>query len=160
MSQSIFETITAKILTSERLTNILYVAVSIIAMFVESDLDLEILALVKVASRDFNCSIKLFFWLKESDFWLNWDVTKVKDLFNIWVEVKLFCFVIVLWLESRTIDFWLEVKFENWRKSICISITRSILFIHVFSRIIWCWSNWVINIKAVSIVWSWTVRFE
>jgi len=35
MSQSIFKMITAKILTSDRLTNILYVAVSIIAMFVE-----------------------------------------------------------------------------------------------------------------------------
>ncbi len=61
MSQSIFKMITAKILTSECLTNILYVAVSIIAMFVESDVDLEILTLVKVASHDFNCSIELFF---------------------------------------------------------------------------------------------------
>jgi len=65
MSQSIFKTITAKILTSDRLTNILYVAVFIIAMFVESDVDLEILTLVKVTSRDFNCSISL------TDFSLN-----------------------------------------------------------------------------------------
>ncbi len=86
--------------------------------------------------------------------------TKVNNLLSIWVEVKLFCFVIVLWLESRTIDFWLEVKFENRRKLIYIFITRLILFIHVFSRIIWCWFNRVINIKTVLIVWSWTVRFE
>ncbi len=132
--------ITAKILISDYLTNILYVTVFIIAMFIESDVDLEILTLVKVASRDFDCSISLtdfsLNWLKESDFWLSWDVTKVKDLFSIWVEVKLFRFVIVLLLKSRTIDFWLEVKFENWRKLIHISITRLILFIHVFSRII------------------------
>ncbi len=146
--------ITAKILTSECLTNILYVAVFIIAMFIESDVNLEILTLVKVASRDFNYSIELFFWLKESDFWLNWDVTKVKNLFSIWVEVKLFCFMIILWLENRIIDFWLvELKFENRRKLIHISITRLILFIHVFSRIIWSWFNQVINIEAVSIIW-------
>ncbi len=65
MSQSIFKMITAKILTSDHLTNILYVAAFIIAMFIESDVDLEILTLVKVASRDFNCSISL------TDFSLN-----------------------------------------------------------------------------------------
>ncbi len=72
MSRSIFKTITAKILTSDHLTNILYVAVSIIAMFVELkendfrlNVDLEFLMLVKVASRDFNCSISL------TDFSLN-----------------------------------------------------------------------------------------
>jgi len=66
MSQSIFKMITAKILTSDHLTNILYVAVSIIAMFIESkenefrlNVDLEFLTLVKVASCDFNCSISL-----------------------------------------------------------------------------------------------------
>jgi len=47
--------ITAKILISDCLTNILYVTVFIIAMFIESDVDLEILTLVKVASRDFDC---------------------------------------------------------------------------------------------------------
>ncbi len=64
--------ITAKILTSDHLTNILYVAVSIIAMFVELkenefrlNVDLEFLTLVKVASRNFNCSISL------TDFSLN-----------------------------------------------------------------------------------------
>ncbi len=64
--------ITAKILTSDHLTNILYVAVSIIAMFIELkenefrlNVDLEFLTLVKVASRDFNCSISL------TDFSLN-----------------------------------------------------------------------------------------
>ena len=44
-------------------------------MFNESDVDLEILTLVKVASHDFNCSISLtnfsLNWLKESDFWLS-----------------------------------------------------------------------------------------
>ncbi len=111
-------------------------AVFIIAMFIELkendfrlNVDLE-LTLVKVASRYFNCSMNFLFWL-------NWDVTKVKNLFNIWVEVKLFCFMIDLLLESKAISFWLvELKFENWRKSICISITRLILFIHVFSRLI------------------------
>ncbi len=141
MSQSIFKTITAKILTSDHLTNILYVAVSIIAMFIElkkNDFKLNVdlkLTLVKVASRCFNYSMNFLFWL-------NWDVIKVKDLFSIWVKVKLFHFVIDLLLE------------KNRRKLICISITRLILFIHIFSRIIWCWFNQVINIKAVSIVWS------
>jgi len=72
MSQSIFKMITAKILMSDCLTNILYVAASIIAMFIELkenefrlNVDLEFLTLVKVASRDFNCSISL------TDFSLN-----------------------------------------------------------------------------------------
>ncbi len=65
MSQSIFKMITAKILISDHLTNILYIAVSIIAMFIESEVSLEILTLVKVASCDFNCSICL------TDFSLN-----------------------------------------------------------------------------------------
>ena len=57
--------ITAKILTSDHLTNILYVAAFIISMFVESEVSLEILMLVKAASRDFNCLICL------TDFSLN-----------------------------------------------------------------------------------------
>jgi len=65
MSQSIFKMITAKILMSDRLTNILYVTTLIMTMFDESDVDLKILMLVKVASRDFNCSISL------TDFSLN-----------------------------------------------------------------------------------------
>ncbi len=73
-------------------------------MFNESNVVLEILTLVKVTSRCFNCSMKLFFWLKESDFWLNWDLMIVKNLFNIWVEVKLFCFVVDLLLENRAIN--------------------------------------------------------
>ncbi len=71
--------ITAKILTSNHLINILYVAVSIIAMFIELkenefrlNVDLEFLTLVKVTSHDFNCLITLtdfsLNWLKESDF--------------------------------------------------------------------------------------------
>jgi len=67
MSQSIFEMITAKILTSDRLTNILYVIASIIAMLVELkendfrlNVDLE-LTLVKVASCCFNCSMNFLF---------------------------------------------------------------------------------------------------
>ncbi len=59
MNQSIFKMITAKILIFNCLTNILYVAVSIIAMFIKSDIDLEFLTLVKVTSHDFNCSISL-----------------------------------------------------------------------------------------------------
>jgi len=72
MSRSIFKTITAKILMSDHLTNILYVTVSIIAMFIELkenefrlNVDLEFLTLVKVTSRDFNCLISL------TDFSLN-----------------------------------------------------------------------------------------
>ncbi len=72
MSQSIFKTITAKILKFDHLTNILYVAVSIIAMFIELkenefrlNVDLEFLTLVKVTSHDFNCLISL------TDFSLN-----------------------------------------------------------------------------------------
>jgi len=67
MSQSIFEMITAKILMSERLTNILYVAVSIIAMFIElkeNDFRLNVhleLTLVKVTQRCFNCSMNFLF---------------------------------------------------------------------------------------------------
>jgi len=58
--------ITAKILTSDHLINILYVTVFIIAMFIELkenefrlNIDLEFLMLVKVASHNFNCSINL-----------------------------------------------------------------------------------------------------
>ncbi len=76
-------------------------------MFIESDVNLKILTLVKVTSHDFNCSISLIDfslnWLKESDFRLNWNV--VKNLFNIWVEVKLFYFMIILLFKSKTIDF-------------------------------------------------------
>jgi len=60
MNQSIFKMITAKILTSNHLINILYVAVSIIAMFIESEVSLK-LTLVKVASCCFNCSINFLF---------------------------------------------------------------------------------------------------
>ncbi len=67
MNQSIFKIITAKILISDRLTNILYVAVSIIAMFIELkendfrlNVDLE-LTLVKVTSHCFNCSMNFLF---------------------------------------------------------------------------------------------------
>jgi len=59
--------ITAKILMSDHLTNILYVAVFIIVMFIELkkndfrlNVDLELM-LVKVASRCFNCSINFLF---------------------------------------------------------------------------------------------------
>ncbi len=61
MNRLISKTITVKIFTSDRLTNILYNATFIIAMFVKSDVTLEILALVKIASRDFNCSMSFFF---------------------------------------------------------------------------------------------------
>ncbi len=78
-------------------------------MFIESKNDLKILMLIKVASCNFNCSINFtdfsLNWLKENDFWLDWDVTEVKNLFNIWVKVKLFCFNIILLLESRIINF-------------------------------------------------------
>jgi len=65
MSQSIFKMITAKILTSDHLINILYVAIFIIAMFIEPDVNLKILTLVKVTSHDFDCLISL------TDFSLN-----------------------------------------------------------------------------------------
>ncbi len=58
MSQSIFKTITAKILMFDHLTNILYVAVFIIAMFIESDVDLE-LTLNETSSSDFDYLINL-----------------------------------------------------------------------------------------------------
>ncbi len=159
ISLLISKMITAKILTSDYLTNILYVTVFIIAMFIESDVtmfielnvDLEISTLVKVTSCDFDYSISFFFWLKENNFWLNWVKTE-EDHFSIWVKVKLFCFMINLLFISKVINFKVKLKFENWRKSIHISMTRLILFIHVFSRIIWCWFNWIINIKAVSII--------
>ncbi len=126
------------------------------------NVNLEFLMLVKITSHDFNCLISLtdfsLNWLKESDFRLSWNV--VKNLFNIWVEVKFFCFVIILLLESRTINFWLKIKFENQRKLIYISITKLILFTHVFSKIFWYWFNQVINIKTMLIIWFWTVRFK
>ncbi len=58
MSQSIFKTITAKILMFDHLTNILYVAVFIIAMFIESDVDLK-LTLDETALNNFDCLINL-----------------------------------------------------------------------------------------------------
>ncbi len=70
MSRSIFEMITAKILTSDRLTNILYVAASIMNMLIELkagfrlNVDLE-LTLDETASSDFDCLISL------TDFSLN-----------------------------------------------------------------------------------------
>jgi len=114
MSQSIFKTITAKILMSDRLTNILYATVSIMNMLIELKADFRLnvnleLTLDETALNDFDCLINLtnfsFDWLKESDFWLSWKIAKVNNLLSIWVEVKLFCFVIVLWLENRTISF-------------------------------------------------------
>ncbi len=111
---------------SECLTNILYVAVSIIAMFIEPDVDLEILTLVKVTSHDFNCLIELFFWLKKSDFWLNWDVTKVKDLFSIWVEVKLLS-----------------------------CLTWTMIHCSFSFKVMSCWSFSSINILMISFNWSW-----
>ncbi len=84
-------------------------------MFVEFNVDLKILTLVKVMLHNFNCSISLIDfslnWLKESDFRLSWKI--VKNLFSIWVEVKLFYFVIILLLVNRTIDFKLRMKIEN-----------------------------------------------
>ncbi len=95
---------------------------------------------LSVVNAETQTFVFLFSKQDERDVWCEAEENElfVKCYFSIWVEVKLFCFVIVLWLESRTIDFWLEMKIENRRKSIRISITRLILFIHVFSRIIWC----------------------
>ena len=74
MNQLIFKMITAKILTSDHLTNILYVAVFIIAMFIESDVDLELM-LNETTSSNFDYLINLmnffFDWSKESDFELS-----------------------------------------------------------------------------------------
>jgi len=67
MSQLIFKMITAKILIFDHLTNILYVAASIITMFIElkeNDFRLNVnlkLTLVKVASCCFNCSMNFLF---------------------------------------------------------------------------------------------------
>ena len=64
MSRSIFKMITAKILISDCLTNILYVAVSIIAMLVELKADFRLnvdleLTLDETALSDFDCLIDL-----------------------------------------------------------------------------------------------------
>ena len=105
MSQSIFKMITAKILIFDYLTNILYIAASIITMLIELKADFRLnvdlkLTLDETALSDFDYLINLtnfsFDWLKESDFWLSWRVMKVNNLLSIWVEVKLFCFMIVL----------------------------------------------------------------
>ncbi len=130
-------------------------------MFIESENCLRFLMLIKVTSHDFNCLTDLndfLVLLNENDFLLNWVTVEEKDLFNIWVEVKLFCFIIVLSFKKRTVKW--ELKFENWKELIYISMTKFVLFIHVFSRIIWCCFNWVINIKAMFTVWSWIVRFK
>jgi len=64
MSQSIFKTITAKILTSDHLINNLYVAASIMNMLIELkagfrlNVDLELM-LDETASNDFDCLINL-----------------------------------------------------------------------------------------------------
>jgi len=64
MSRSIFKTITAKILTSDHLTNILYVAASIMNMLIELkagfrlNVDLK-LTLDETASSNFDCLIDL-----------------------------------------------------------------------------------------------------
>jgi len=64
MSQSIFKMITAKILMSDHLTNILYVAASIMNMLVELKADFRLnvdleLTLGETASSDFDCLIDL-----------------------------------------------------------------------------------------------------
>ncbi len=133
----------------------------IIAMFIESKNCSKSLMLVKVILHDFNCLTDLndfSILLNENDFSLSWVITEEKDLFNIWVKVKLFCFIIVFSLKRRTVER--ELKFENWRKSIYIFITKFILFIHIFSKIIWCCFNWVINIKAMFSVWFWIIKFK
>ncbi len=70
MSRSIFKIITAKILTSDHLTNILYVAASIMNMLIELKADFRLnvdleLTLNETASSDFDCLISL------TDFSLN-----------------------------------------------------------------------------------------
>ncbi len=64
MSRSIFKTITAKILISDHLTNILYAAVSIMNMLIELKVDFRLnvdlkLMLDETASSDFDCLIVL-----------------------------------------------------------------------------------------------------
>ncbi len=80
MSWSIFKMITAKILTSDCLTNILYATVFIMNMLIELKAGFRLnvnlkLTLNETASSDFDCLIVLtnfsFDWLKESDFWLS-----------------------------------------------------------------------------------------
>ncbi len=70
MSQLIFKMITAKILTSDCLTNILYVAASIMNMLIELKADFRLnvdlkLTLDETALNDFDCLISL------TDFSLN-----------------------------------------------------------------------------------------
>ena len=64
MSQSIFKMITAKILTSDDLTNILYATVSIMNMLIELKADFRLnvnleLTLDETALNDFDCLINL-----------------------------------------------------------------------------------------------------
>jgi len=64
MSQSIFKMITAKILMFDYLTNILYVAASIMNMLVELKADFRLnvdlkLTLNETASSNFDCLINL-----------------------------------------------------------------------------------------------------
>ena len=64
MSQSIFKMITAKILTSDDLTNILYATVSIMNMLIELKADFRLnvdleLTLDETALNDFDCLIDL-----------------------------------------------------------------------------------------------------
>ena len=100
--------------------------------------------------------------LNEDDFSLSRVMTEEVNLFSIWVEIKLFCFIAIFLMTERRIKLALiwVFKSENWRWLFLISIVISILFIHVFSRIIWCWLNWVISIEMKCFIWSWTVRFE
>jgi len=70
--------------------------------------------LIKVALHDFNCSTDFDDFsvlLNENDFSLSWVITEEKSLFNIWVKIKLFCFIIVFLLKKRTVKR--ELKFEN-----------------------------------------------
>ena len=144
----------AKVVTFNRLTSDLYAAVSIIAMFIESKDEAKLIEL-----NDF------MILLNEDDFSLSWVMTEEINLFSIWVKIELFCFIAIFLLE-KTVEWaliealiWVS-KLENWRWSSLISIVISILFIHVFSRIIQCWLNRVISIETKRFIWSWTVRFE
>ncbi len=78
----------AKVVTSDRLASDLYAAVSIIAMFIESEGE------AKLTELDGSTIL-----LDEDDFSLSRMATEEIDLFSIWVEIELFCSIAIFLLE-------------------------------------------------------------
>ncbi len=106
-------------------------------MFIKFDVDLEILTLVKVASHDFDCLISLtdflLNWLKESNFWLNWDVIIIINSYILVTLIKLthekFYAIYIEWtklseIENHSLSIQLLHAVKTIIMRLCIKLVR------------------------------------